>query len=70
MLDRGEALMVLDLPPGFQKQLMRGESARAQMQVDATSSVLGSLATSYSGQIVGEYLLEWVCNAKECRRAV
>lgn len=58
MLDDGEAIMILDIPPNFQQSLLRGEAASVQLQVDATHSVLGFLASSYAAQIVGQYGLE------------
>lgn len=57
-LDRGEAMIVLDIPAQFQKSILEGKSADVQMQVDATNSVLGFLASSYAAQIVGQYSLE------------
>jgi len=58
MLDRGEAMAVIDVPPNFQRDLMRGRPVTIQIQVDATNSVLGFLASSYAAQIVAEYSLE------------
>ncbi len=57
-LDDGRAIMVLDLPPHFQQSLLRGEATAVQLQVDATHSVLGFLASSYAAQIVGQFGLE------------
>ena len=58
LLDDGKAIMVLDTPPNFQQSLLRGEATSVQLQVDATHSVLGFLASSYAAQIVGQYGLE------------
>lgn len=58
LLDRGEAMMVLDIPPQFQESLLSGETTSVQMQIDTTNPVLGFLATSYGEQIVGKYGLE------------
>jgi ABC-2 type transport system permease protein len=58
LLEQGTAMLVLDVPPGFQAQLLRGEQASVQLQVDATNSVLGFLAYSDGAQIVGRYGLE------------
>jgi len=57
-LDRGEAMIVLDFPTRFEESLLKGEQTSVQMQVDATNSVLGFLATSYGAQIIGRYGLE------------
>lgn len=58
LLDRGEAMIVLEIPPQFEQSLTRGEQTAVQMQVDTTNSVLGFLASSYASQIVGQYGLE------------
>lgn len=58
LLDRGEAMVTLDVPPRFQESLLRGESASAQLLVDATHSMPGFLASSYAARIVGQYGLE------------
>ncbi len=58
LLDDGKAIMVLDTPPNFEQSLLRGEATAVQLQVDATHSVLGFLASSYAAQIVGQYGLE------------
>lgn len=55
MLDRGDVMVTMDIPSGFEKSLLRGEPATVQMQVDTTNSSLGLLAASYAQQIVGEY---------------
>jgi len=54
LLDKGEAMAVLDIPSQFQKTLLKGEPAALQFQVDTSNSVLGQLAASYAAQIVGQ----------------
>jgi ABC-2 type transport system permease protein len=58
LLEDGDAMLVLDVPPKFAENMQRGEPTSVQLQVDATNSVLGFLAYNYSAQIVGEYGLE------------
>jgi ABC-2 type transport system permease protein len=58
MLDDGKAIMVITTPPNFEQSLLRGEPTSVQLQVDATNSVIGFLASSYAAQIVGQYGLE------------
>lgn len=58
LLDDGQAMLVLDLAPGFESDLQHGRQTALQMQVDTTNSVLGFLASSYAAQIVGSYGLE------------
>jgi len=55
LLDKGQAMLVLDIPPHFQEKLLKGEQTTVQMQVDATNSVLGFLASSYAETIVGQF---------------
>jgi len=55
LLDQGEALVVLDIPPKFQHDILQGKPTAVQVQVDASNTVLGTLAASYSAQIIGQY---------------
>lgn len=58
LLDRGQAMVTLDIPPRFQESLRRGESASVQLQVDATHPMPGFLASSYAARIVGQFSQE------------
>ena len=58
LLDQGEAMALLDVPPNFQKHLLQGQPTGVQMQIDTSNAVLGTLAASYAGQIVGKYGLD------------
>ncbi|HWR89496.1 MAG TPA: ABC transporter permease [Dissulfurispiraceae bacterium] len=52
MLDRGDALVLLDVPERFEETLIRGErAASVQMQIDTSNTTLGYLAASYGAQI-------------------
>ena len=55
LLDRGEVLAILDIPADFGRDLLRGGSVSVQMQVDASNTVLGTLATADAAQIVGRF---------------
>lgn len=55
LLDTGGALVVLDIPPRFEHDLLIGRPTAVQVQVDAANTVLGFLAASYSSQIIGQY---------------
>lgn len=57
-LDRGQTMMVLDIPPQFQESLARGMQTAVQLQVDTTNAPLGLQAASFSARIVGQYGLE------------
>ncbi len=58
LLDQGEEMILLDIPPRFQESMLKGEPTGVQMQVDTTNSVLGTLAASYGEQIVGRFGLD------------
>lgn len=55
MLDRGEAMVVVDIPPRFEESLRGGMPTSVQVQLDASNSVLGSFAAAYSTQIVSRF---------------
>ncbi|MAT65609.1 MAG: ABC transporter [Gammaproteobacteria bacterium] len=54
-LDRGEAMLLLDIPPDFEEKLRRGETTSVQLLIDGTHTVSGFLAANYAARIVGEY---------------
>lgn len=58
LLDEGEIMASLDIPPNFQQHLMEGRQTAVQLQIDTSNAVLGTLAASYAGQIVGKYGLD------------
>ncbi len=55
LLDQGQALVMLDIPANFQQDLLKGKHTDVQVLVDSSNTVLGSLAASYSSQIIGQY---------------
>lgn len=58
LLDRGQAMVVLDIPPRFEESLLRGKPVSVQVQLDASNSVLGTFAASTATQIVSRLGLE------------
>ncbi len=54
-LDRGTRMLALEIPPHFQRDLDEGQTASVLLQVDTTNTMLGTLATSYAGQILARY---------------
>ncbi|HEB97514.1 MAG TPA: ABC transporter permease [Sedimenticola thiotaurini] len=54
-LDRGTSMLVLEIPPHFERDLEAGRSTAVQLQVDTTNTVLGTLATGYAARIVARY---------------
>ncbi len=58
LLDRGKAMVMLEIPPRFQESVLAGEPTEVLAQVDTSNSVLGLSAASYAERIVGRYSLE------------
>ena len=55
LLDKGQALVILDIPPNFEQDIIQGKATDVQVLVDTSNTVLGSLAASYTSQIIGQY---------------
>ena len=60
MLDKGQTLAILDIPENFQRHLLEGKQTAVQFQVDASNSILGTLATSYATEITLNFGQEFV----------
>ncbi|MDY6941513.1 MAG: ABC transporter permease [Pseudomonadota bacterium] len=58
LLDHGDTMLLLEIPPDFNESLILGRPTAVQLFVDTSNSVLGSLATSYAAQIVGGFGIE------------
>jgi len=54
-LDRGAAVMGLQIPPGFGRDLKAGEEANVQILIDGTSSNTATVAQGYAGQIIQKF---------------
>lgn len=54
-LDRGTAMMLLDIPPRFHEAIAAGEPVSVQLQVDTTNAPQGLSADSYATRIVGRF---------------
>ncbi|OQW60182.1 MAG: ABC transporter [Nitrospira sp. ST-bin4] len=54
-LERGESMVVLDIPARFQEALVAGEPVAVQLLVDTTNSPQGLSAASYAARIVGQF---------------
>ena len=57
-LDQGRALALLDIPPDFQRDILRGRACDVQVMVDTSNTVLGTLTANYSSQIIGQFSYE------------
>jgi ABC-2 type transport system permease protein len=58
MLDRGEAMVFLDVPEHFWRDLHAGRAVDVQMMVDGSNTALGTLASTYGARIIGDYALD------------
>jgi len=54
-LDRGAAMLLLDIPPRFQESIGGREPVSVQLQVDTTNAPQGLSAASYAARIVGGF---------------
>ncbi len=54
-LDRGRALVGLEIPVGFARELRNGGGARVQIVVDGTNSNTANLARGYASRIVQQF---------------
>lgn len=59
-LDRGQSMMVLDIPARFHEASVSGESAAVQLLVDTTNSPQGLSAAGYAARIVGRFSQELI----------
>ncbi len=58
-LDRGQAVLGVQIPQGFARDLAAGRGADVQVLVDGTNSNTGTVAQGYIGRIVQEFGLAY-----------
>lgn len=58
LLDHGDAMLLLDIPPRFHERLALREPVAVQLQVDTTNAPQGLSAASYAARIVGRFGLD------------
>lgn len=54
-LEDGQAVLVLVIPPGFERTLGRSQPARVQLLADGTYSNISLLALGYANEIISNY---------------
>lgn len=54
-LDRGHAIVGIEIPAGFSKDLAAGRGARVQVILDGAESNTATIAMGYAGQIVQQF---------------
>jgi ABC-2 type transport system permease protein len=57
-LDRGSAVVGLQIPPGFSRELKAGRAATAQILIDGTNSNTATVAQGYAGRIIQDFASE------------
>ncbi len=55
LFDQGEVQMGLVIPTGFERDLSRGDTARAQVIADGSDANTAAVAIGYAGQIIGAH---------------
>ncbi|MCX7822842.1 MAG: ABC transporter permease [Syntrophobacterales bacterium] len=58
LLDRGEAILLIDIPEHFQQDLLSRRSVDVQLMIDGSNTIIGTLTSTYGSQIIGEYSLD------------
>lgn len=58
LLDRGEVLAAIAVPPGFAERLVRGEPASVQLLLDGANANTASVAKGYAERIVLRFALD------------
>lgn len=54
-LDRGSAVIGLEIPDGFTRDLLSGSGARVQILIDGTNSNTATIVQGYAGRIVQQW---------------
>ncbi|MBK8704065.1 MAG: ABC transporter permease [Saprospiraceae bacterium] len=54
-LEEDQADAVLVIPPGFERQLLRGQPSSLQLQINAINGVKGGLAGAYAGSVIQSF---------------
>lgn len=55
LLQSDEADIVLNIPPGFERDLLRNQATEVQLRVNAINGSKGGLAGSYAATVIGEF---------------
>jgi len=63
-LDGGRADLFLDIPPDFEKDLIRDKHADIQITADAVNGMKAAIATSYAQQIIASFNKEFLAAQK------
>lgn len=59
-MDSGQYTFVLDIPPGFEADVLAGRNPVVQLNVDATAMTIAGIGTTYISSIVNAELMKFV----------
>jgi ABC-2 type transport system permease protein len=60
LINKGEAVLTIDIPSGFSRKIKKGDTAGVQIIVDGTESNTAMIALGYVSRILSEYSAEKV----------
>ncbi|MBV9828708.1 MAG: ABC transporter permease [Alphaproteobacteria bacterium] len=63
-MNAGRYTFVIDIPPNFTRDLLRGRQPRMQLDVDATAMVQAGLGASYAGQIINTEITDYLSHTE------
>ena len=62
-MDMGEYTFVLDIPPNYERDILKGQAPKIQLLVDATAMTQASIGSYYINQIFTEEINQFLNNA-------
>ncbi len=63
-MNSGRYTFVLDIPPNFERDVLRGRDPALQLNVDATAMVQAGLGSDYAGQIITNEIHDFLARAE------
>lgn len=60
LMDQGAYTFVLDIPPGFEADVLRARAPRVQLNIDATAMTQAGIGSSYVESIVQQEVEAWL----------
>jgi ABC-2 type transport system permease protein len=64
LMDTGVYTFVLDIPPNFERDVLRGRSPTLQVAVDATAMMQAGIGAGYAQQIIATEVTDFVSHAE------
>ena len=60
LMDKGEYIFILEIPPDFERDVAAGRSPQIQLLIDATTMTQAGVGSSYISQIISREVAEFV----------